>query len=194
MARVMRTTGALLATGALAIGTLTGCQLFVAKAPQRTPTAIEACATGHTWELDTEAFTPVAQASMKERGLGVTVAVSGSQRLTWDEEFRMTFDTDLTFTGTVDGSDPVITQTYTAKGTSTGLAYFSGTVAIPRDWNEDLAVRTETTQDGAPVDPAFTWVPLWIDDMVGLKTTCSAEQLQLEARQGHLVWTFNRVG
>lgn len=191
MARPIRTTAAIVAVGALA--TLTGCQLFVAQSPVRTPTALEACATGHTWQLDTTALQDSAKVSMIERGLGVTVTITGTQQLTWDNDFRMAFDTDLTFTGTVDGGTPGFVATYTANGTSGGRAFLSGEVAVPREWSEDLAIEASATQDGAPVDPTFTWTPLWIDDTVGLRTTCTADQLQFAARQGHLVWTFTRV-
>jgi hypothetical protein len=195
VARPIRTTAAIAATGALALAlaTLTGCQLFVAQAPVQTPTALEACATGKTWQLDTAALQESAKVSMVERGLGVTVAVTGTQEFTWDTDFNMSFDTDLTFTGTVDGGTPGFVETYTAKGTSTGLAYLSGEIAVPRDWNEDLVVTTTATQDGAVVDPTFTWIPLWVDDTVGLRTTCTPDQLKFEARQGHLVWTFTPV-
>ena len=193
VARTIRASAALVATGALALTSLTGCQLFVAQAPVKTPTALEACATGHTWQLDTAALQESAKVSMVERGYGVTVAVAGTQQLTWDTDFRMSFDTDLTFTGTIDGGTPGFVETYTAKGTSSGRAFISGEVAVPRDWTEDLTVETISTQDGAPADPIYTWIPLWIDDTVGLRTTCTADQLQFEARQGHLVWTFTRV-
>jgi len=184
---------AIAAIGALALATLSGCQLLTATAPVHTPTALEACATGHTWELDNDSLAASAKVAMNERGLGVTVAVAGTQRLVWDTDFSMTFDTDLTFTGTVDGGTPGFVETMTAQGQSTGRAYFSGEVAVPRDWNEDLEVTTTATQDGAPVDPVFSWFPLWIDDTVGLVTTCADDQLQIEARQGHLAWTFHRV-
>ena len=194
MARPIRTTAALAATGALALATLTGCQLFVAQSPVKTPSALEACATGHTWQLDTAALQESARVSMVERGLGVTVTIAGTQQLTWDTEFNMAFDTDLTFTGTIDAGPAGFVETYTVNGTSGGRAYLSGEVAVPRDWSEDLDVETTATQDGAPVDPTFTWIPLWIDDTVGLRTTCTADQLTFEARQGHLVWTFTQVG
>lgn len=177
----------------LAMTALSGCQLLTANAPVRTPTAIEACATGHVWELDTAVLAESAKVSMNERGLAVTVAVAGSQTLTWDEDFSMAFETDLTFTGTLDAGPAGFVETYTANGTSTGRAFFSGDMAIPRDWTEDLEITETATQDGAPADLVFRWIPLWINDTVGLKATCSGDQLQLAARQGHLIWTFNRV-
>lgn len=193
MTRRKRAIVAATASGLLALATLSGCQLLTANVPVHTPTALEACATGHVWELDTTALEASAKTSMNERGLGVTVTVAGSQRLTWNPDFTMSFETDLTFTGTIDGGNPGFVETYTAKGQSSGLAMFSSDIAVPRDWTEDLEVTETATQDGAPADLVFRWIPLWVNDTVGLKTTCSAEQLQLAARQGHLVWTFNRI-
>lgn len=193
MARSLRRSVAAATTGLLATAALSGCQLLTAQAPVHTPTALETCATGRTWVLDTAALSASARTSMVERGLAVSVGVTGMQTLTWGSDFAMAFDTDLTFTGTVDGAAG-FAQTQAVHGTSKGLAYFSGEIAVPRDWVEDLTVTETATQDGAPADPRFAWLPLWVNDTVGLKTTCAPDQLVLEPRQGHLVWTFHPEG
>lgn len=193
MARPMRAIAGLAAAGALAATTLSGCQLIEANTPEHTPTAIEACATGHTWQLDTALLAPVATTVMRARGIDVDVTVEGTQRLEWDIDFTMRFDTDLTFIGNVP-SQPGFQEQFTVSGTSAGMGYFSGDFVVPRNWTErDLDIATTATQDGAPVDVTFPWTPLWVDDTAGLQTTCTAEQLTLTARQGHLAWTFNRV-
>ncbi len=132
---------------------------------------------------------------MHEKGLAAQVTVEGTQRLTWDTDFQMTFDTDLTFRGVVDNNAaPGFEEQYTVKGRSTGLAYFSDQTAIPRNWDESgLKIDTTATLNGAPADVTFPWVKLWADDTVGLDVTCSSEQLVLAGRQSTLTWTFNRV-
>lgn len=194
MARRLRSIGALAAAGAATATLLSGCQLIEANTPVYTPTALEACAIDSTWQLDTELLGPVATTVMRDRGLDVDVTVEGSQTLTWDADFTMRFATDLTFTGTVP-SQPGFQERFSASGTSEGMGYFSGDVVVPRKWTEDgLTVATTATQDDAAADVTFRWPPLWVDDTAGLHATCSGEQLTLTARQGHLAWTFNRVG
>lgn len=189
----MRAIAGLVAAGALAATTLTGCQLIASNTPVHTPTALEGCAIGHSWELDTTALATTATTVMQARGVDVTVTVQGTQRLTWDTDFHMTFDTDLTFIGDVP-SAPGFQEQFVVSGTSAGIGYFSGDVVVPRDWTEQaLDVETTATQDGAPVDVTFQWTPLWLDDTSGLKTTCASDVLTMTARQGHLAWTFNRV-
>jgi len=189
----MRAIAGLAAVGALALTALSGCQLIEANTPEHTPTALESCATGKTWQLDTELLAPVATTVMRDRGLDVDVAVEGTQTLTWDADFRMRFETDLTFTGNVP-SQPGFQEQFTVSGTSEGMGYFSGDIVVPRNWTEaQLDVDTTATQDGATAEVTFAWTPLWVDDTAGLVTTCTPEQLTLTARQGHLAWTFNRA-
>lgn len=197
MARSKRALALLAAAAAVSATTsLAGCSLLTATAPVHTPTALESCATGHTWALDVEALAPVATAAMHEHTLNVQVVVEGTQQLTWDTDFKMTFDTDLTFRGVIDGDyAPGYEEQYTVKGQSEGFAYFSGETAVPRNWSEDdLDTEITATQDGAPAaDIIYPWIVLWTDDTVGLTVTCSAEQLVLAGRQSPLSWTFNRV-
>lgn len=184
----------LVGAGVLAATTLAGCQLLEANTPERTPTALEACATGHTWQLDTEALAPVATTVMRSRGVDVDVTVEGSQTLTWDADFAMRFDTDLTFIGDVP-SQPGFQERYVVSGTSEGMGYFAADVVVPRNWTEaGLDITTTATQDEQPAEVTFAWTPLWVDDTAGLVTTCTGEVLTFTARQGHLAWTFNRVG
>jgi len=189
----MRAIAGLAAAGALAATTLSGCQLVTANTPVHTPTALEACATGHTWELDTAALAPVATTVMRDRGVAVDVTVEGSQRLVWDADFTMHFTTDLVFTALAPATAGFQAQ-LDVSGTSEGMGYFSGDFVVPRHWTEqDLDSESTATQDGASIDPTFAWTPLWVDDTAGLQTTCTDAQLTLTARQGHLTWTFNRV-
>lgn len=189
----MRAIAGLAAAGALAATTLSGCQLVTAQTPVHTPTALESCATGHTWQLDTAALAPVATTVMRARGYDIDVTVEGSQRLTWSSDFAMRFETDLTFTGTVP-SQPGFQEQFTVSGQSEGVGYFSGDFVVPRNWSEsDLDVETTATLDGAPAEVTIPWTPLWLDDTAGLKTTCAPGQLTMTARQGHLAWTFTQV-
>lgn len=189
----MRAITGLAAAGALAATALSGCQLIEANTPEYIPTALETCAIGHTWKLDTELLAPVATTVMRDRGLDVNVTVEGTQTLTWDTDFTMNFTTDLTFLGDVP-SQPGYQEQFTASGASTGMGYFASDVVVPRQWSQaGLVTDTTATQDGESAEVTFAWPPLWVDDTAGLQTTCTAEQLTLTARQGHLAWTFNRV-
>lgn len=194
MARPKRASAVLAATGLLAATTLSGCQLLTAQPPVHTPTALEACATDRAWDLDTAAFAPVATTVMHEHGVPLDIAVQGTQRLTWGSDFAMHLDSDLTFIAS-GAASPGREETLTVRGQSGGLAYFAGTIAVPRQWSEDgLTAQPAATQDGAPVNGAVAWPRLWIDDTNGLEVTCSEDQLQLAARQGPLVWTFRPEG
>lgn len=195
MARPTRAVAAIAALAIAGVG-LSGCSLVTANAPVRTPSPVEACATDATWILDTAALNEVASAAMHSAGLAVTVTVEGSQTLEWDADDTMRLDTDLAFHGVMDANAaPGFEEVYAVKGTSGGVATFSGDTAVPRRWSEDLATSVTSTQDGSDAEPKWAWpFPLWINDTVGLEVQCSADRMTIAGRGTHLTWTFTREG
>ncbi len=174
---------------------LAGCQLFQPNVPTPTASAVEACVGAHEWDLDPSTLASSTVGAMADLGLGVTVTVDGTETLHYTPVVgTLTLDSDLTIVATGDGSTAVATRTL--KGTSTGLAFFSEDVAIPRKWDETgLTITDSFTQDGAPVTPApWTVAHGWLDDTVGLVTTCSDDTLTLEARGTKKSWTFHSPG
>ena len=144
------------------------------------------------WQLDVTTLASSTKGALADRGHDVNVTVEGTQTLTYTAVIgTLTLQSDLTITATVNGANQVTTRT--VKGESTGRAFFSDDVAIPRDWDEQKLTVTDTfTQDDAPVDPIPWSVPhSWLDDTVGLVTTCSSDTLTLVARGTKEAWTFH---
>jgi hypothetical protein len=197
----MRTTAAAVGSAALIVTTMTlgGCAIITPTAPVSTPSALESCAMGHTWSLDMAALQEQLVAAYAEEGVPVTeVVVEGSQTLEWTENGHVTIESAYTVNAT-SGSDVadapyVITQTIT--GTTTGRAYFSDVVAIPRDWDDDDLVIEITAVKGAePLEaPPFGVPKSIIDDTVGLTVVCSPETMTTSPRGSHLTLTWVPAG
>jgi len=191
--RVGAAAGALLASSAM----LGGCAVLEVKEPVRTPSAIEACAMGHRWSLDVSALANVVAEILAERGVGgiAGVAAEGAQTLDWTMDGTFTLDSDYTIVVTL-ATDPATEVRQTVSGVSGGQVFFSGAVAVPRDWSEaELEIETTATQGETPLDPPPVEIPKTvIDDMVGLETICDGGQLIMEGRGTNRTWTFTAVG
>jgi len=188
-------TGAILAVSGLAATGLAGCQLFEIHEPEYVPSAVETCVAAHPWVLDLEsARTNVAQ-RLSEHGAGGDIVVDGSQRLEWRIGGAMQFETDLTISVTNPGP-PALLLEQRVQGRSGGDSVFSGDVAVPRNWSDDELTVSETmTVDDAVPDP-IPWRlgRTWIDDTVGLVTTCTGDTLEVVARGTKLSWIFHEEG
>lgn len=174
---------------------LAGCQLVRPNIPEYTPSPLETCVGAHEWTLDVATLATSTRDSMAEVALAVSVAVEGTQTLTYTPGVgSVVVDSDLTITASARHSDEVAVRT--VDGESTGRAYFSDDVAIPRDWDESrLDIVDSFTKGGTPVDPApWRVTHSWIDDTVGLETTCTDDTLTLVARGTKNVWTFHSPG
>lgn len=182
---------------AAATTALSGCSLIATPEPESTASALETCAVGHVWALDT---TNLGQAVVDEvdgAAVQMTVVVDGSQQLDWSSDYRMTFTTDLTYRASTSiGGWEGYEEDIRVTGTSTGLAYFSGAVAVPRNWSEeDLVVERTASRNGESVEATTGWrfPTLWIDDTHGLEVGCADGVLTLTARQTKLTWTYSLV-
>jgi len=186
-------------TAAAATMALGGCALITPTAPVKTPSALESCAHGTTWALDMAALQAQVVAAYADAGTTVSeVLVDGTQSLDWDENGHVTIESAYTITVSApsDVEDVPYVVTQTINGTTTGRAYFSDVIAIPRDWNADelvietTAVRGEEALESIPVGVPRTIV----DDTVGLEVVCSAEQMTTHGRGTHLTLTWVPAG
>jgi len=175
---------------------LTGCQLVEPNIPTPTPSEVDACMGAHEWTLDVTTLASSTQAAMAELGTQADVTVEGSQTLDYTPVVgTLALQSDLTITATLHGTAQVATRT--VKGASTGRAFFSGEVAIPRDWDEQSLTVTDAYTDGGTASatpPPWSIPHSWLDDKVGLTTTCTADTLTLQARGTQESWTFHAPG
>lgn len=174
---------------------LGGCALITPSAPVSTPSALETCAQGHTWALDMVALQAQVVAGFAESGIGVTeVLVDGTQTFDWTENGHVTIESAYTITATAPSDVPeapfVVTQT--VNGTTTGRAYFSDVVAIPRDWNDDDLVIETTGVKGAEAleAPPFLVPKTIVDDTVGITVVCEPSVMTTNPRGSHLTLTW----
>lgn len=180
---------------AAATVSLSGCALIAPSAPVSTPSALESCAQGHTWALDMPALQAQVVAGFTEAGVTVTeVLVDGTQTLDWTTNGHVTIESAYTITATAASDVPeapfVVTQTVT--GTTTGRAYFSDVVAIPRDWNDDgLVIETTAVKGAEPLEAPPFFVPKTIvDDIVGITVVCEPSVMTTNPRGTHLTLTW----
>ncbi len=197
MNRSTRAAAAALALAATAA--LGGCAIIAPTAPVRTPSAIEACAQGTTWSLDMAALQTQVVAAFAEAGIAVSeVVVEGTEDFTWDDDGHVSIASDYSVRATAPSDVPeapfVVTQTI--SGTTTGRAYFSDVVAVPRDWDmRGLDVETTAVKGAQPVDPPPFAIPKTIvDDVVGLEVTCTPESMTTHGRGGHMTLTWTPKG
>lgn len=202
MTRSVRMRGARAAIATVVVGgtaALGGCALITSSVPESTPSAIESCALGKTWALDTTALQAQLVALFAEDDIAVSeVVVDGTETLTWTTESHVTIDSDYTVRATAPSDNPdapfVVTQR--VSGTTTGRAYFSDVVAVPRNWDASaLTVETTAVKGADVVDPVPFSIPTSIvDDVAGLEVTCTAEQLTTHPRNSHLTLTWTPAG
>ena len=186
----------LVALPALLVFGLTGCALVTASGSNEAPTAMQACAMGHTWTLDTKDLSSQISADLKTRNLPVTnVETTGTQTLKWGVDGTVTNTADYTIVATVTTApEAVSTVTQVYKVTATGRAFISSDVAIPRDWQESGKKLTQVgSLNGAVDDPLpFPILATAFDDAVGLELTCDGKTLTTHARgigTAKLSWT-----
>lgn len=181
------------AAATVVAASLAGCSL-VEVAPPAPLSGLAACALGSTWNLDTAKLAQDVQAELGTRGITATVAADGSQTLDWDLESHIVLTADYTLTITDGEGETQRVVTDKHSGTSTGIAYINGEVAIPRNWDaKDLVVTTTATQAGAPLEAVpYTLVRTDIDDSVGVQLTCDGSALTTQQRGSDLILSWSK--
>ena len=170
---------------------LSGCALIEPADTSEPPTAMEVCAQGHTWSLDTADLSEKLLASLPSEDVPAkAVEPSGGQTLTWDKNGAVTIESDLVFTITAEPKKDqtmIITQSYT--GTVKGKALINVDVAIPQNWDvSDYTVETSATIADKPVEElAYTIPRSDFDDVVGLILTCEADVMTINPRGTDLI-------
>jgi hypothetical protein len=189
-----RVVAAIVLPATLAVG-LSGCSLLQASGSEDTLTSIEACALGHTWNLDVADLASQVRGELEGNGVPVTDVVgSGTQTMVWDLNREMTITTDygLTVT-TAPAADQVLTVVQTHKGSSTGKVYINAEVGIPREWDgTGFKVKTVADNNGTAVDDPGIVIPETdFDDAVGLEMTCDAGVLTTHPRGSTITQTWS---
>jgi len=174
---------------------LSGCALIEPADTSEPPTAMQLCATGQTWTLDTTDLSEKLLAELDADDVPVTaVEPSGGQTLTWASDGAVTIKSDLVFTISAEPKkDQLMTITRSYSGTVTGQALINVDVAIPRDWDtSEYSVETSAVLNDEPVEElAYTIPNSDFDDVVGLILTCEADVLTVNPRGTDLIqrWT-----
>ncbi|MGV8912385.1 MAG: hypothetical protein ACOH14_07185 [Rhodoglobus sp.] len=174
---------------------LSGCALIEPADTSEQPTAMQACALGHTWELDTTDLAEKLLAELPVNGVPATaVEPSGGQTLTWGENGGVIIESDLVFTITATpAADQIMTITRAYSGSVTGKALINVDVAIPRDWDvSDYEVETSAVLNDEPVEEVpYTISRSDFDDKLGLVITCEADALTVNPRGTDFIqrWT-----
>ena len=189
------------ATAAAVIASATllgGCSVIETQVPEHVPSAVEACAMGSTWSLDMEALQAQVVAGFANAKVSVSeVVVEGSQKLDWTAEGGVTITSDYTIRATapsdVEETPYVVTQTI--SGVSTGRAFFSDVVAIPRDWDTSkLTIETTAVKGEEALEaPPFSVPKTIVDDVVGLEVQCTDDSMTTHGRGTKLTLTWIRA-
>ncbi|QYH35810.1 hypothetical protein [Salinibacterium sp. M195] len=188
-----RSSALLMAPAALLV--LSGCALIEPAVNADPPTAMEVCALGHTWQLDTTDLSEKLLVELPIQDVPASAVVpAGGQTLTWQEDGALTIDSDLVFTITAaPAADQVMTITQAYTGTVTGEATINADVAIPRNWDESAyIVETTAVLNDAPVEElAYTIPRSDFGDVLGLVLTCETDVMTVNPRGTDLVqrWT-----
>ncbi|WP_343924420.1 hypothetical protein [Rhodoglobus aureus] len=188
-----RSTALLMAPAVLLV--VSGCALIEPADTSEPPTAMQLCAQGHTWELDTTDLSEKLLVELPAQDVPATaVESSGGQTMTWQEDGYLTIESDLVFTITATPKkDQVMTITQAYNGTVAGKALINVDVAIPRDWDvSDYEIETSAVLNDEPVEElAYTIPRSDFDDMLGLVLTCEADVLTVNPRGTDFIqrWT-----
>jgi len=188
-----RSSALMMAPAALLV--LSGCALIEPADTSEPPTAMEVCALGHTWELDTVDLSEKLLAELPIQDVPATaVEPSGGQSLIWKQDGGLTIDSDLVFTITAEPKkDQIMTITQAYNGTVVGEALINVDVAIPRNWDvSQYEIETSAVLNDEPVEElAYTIPRSDFDDMLGLIITCEADVLTVNPRGTDLIqrWT-----
>ncbi|EAR25584.1 hypothetical protein A20C1_04936 [marine actinobacterium PHSC20C1] len=174
---------------------LSGCALIEPADTSEPPTAMQRCALGQTWSLDTTDLSEKLLAELPGDGVPAkAVEPSGGQTLIWKTDGDLTIESDLVFTITAEPkSDQVMTITRSYTGTVVGQALINVDVAIPRKWNfSQYKVETSAVLNDEPVEELKYTIPRNdLNDVLGLVITCEADVLTINPRGTDLIqrWT-----
>ncbi|WP_010203154.1 hypothetical protein [Salinibacterium sp. PAMC 21357] len=188
-----RASALLMAPAALLI--LSGCALIEPADTSEPPTAMQTCALGHTWQLDTVDLSEKLLVELPIDGVPATaVEPSGGQTLVWEETGAVTIDSDLEFTITAaPAADQIYTLTQAYNGTVLGKALINVDVAIPRNWDvTDYEVETSAALNDEPLEAVPYVIPRSdFDDKLGLIITCEADIMTINPRGTDFIqrWT-----
>jgi len=174
---------------------LSGCALIEPADTSEPPTAMQSCALGHTWELNTTDLSEKLLVELPIQGIPANaVEPSGGQTLTWHKDGGVTIDSDLVLTITaVPQKDQIMTITQAYNGTVTGEALINVDVAIPQNWDASkYTIETSAVLGEEPVEEVPYTIPRSdFDDVLGLIITCDADALTINPRGTDLIqlWT-----
>jgi hypothetical protein len=186
-----------LVIGPLAVLMLSGCALIEPADTSAPPTAMEVCALGHTWQLDTVDLSEKLLVELPLANVPATaVEPSGGQTLVWKEDGAVTIESDLVFAITaVPAADQTMTITHSYTGTVSGQALINVDVAIPRDWDvSEYAVETLAVLNEEPVEElAYTIPRSDFDDKLGLILTCETDVLTINPRGTDFIQRWTRA-
>ncbi|MBG6053798.1 hypothetical protein IWX81_000188 [Salinibacterium sp. CAN_S4] len=166
---------------------LGGCSLIEPQGTVVPLSGIAACAQGHTWNLDMAKLAEDVKANIAAQGVGVDVATTGNQSMTWDIDGAVVIESAYTLTMTsVPAEGQLQTVTTTHTGTATGASYIDENVAIPRDWDATGTIITTVADlNGTPLDPVpYGVLNADLDDSVGVELTCDGDALTTHPRGG----------
>jgi hypothetical protein len=176
---------------------LSGCALIEPADTSEPPTAMQACALGHTWKLDT---TDLSEKLLVELPLSdvpaTAVEPTGGQTLDWKQDGALTIKSNLVLAITaVPQADQIMTITRSYNGTVAGKALINADVAIPRDWNvSQYTTETSAFLNDEPVEDLTYTIPRSdFDDMLGLIITCEADVLTVNPRGTDLIQRWTRA-
>ena len=151
------------------------------------PSALESCATGHTWTLDVPDAASQMLAHFQGLGLPVTsLTGSGDETMQWDANGQVDIETSLDYDITVtEDADNVLVLTQSHRGPATGTFTISGTQALPTGWDASAyEVTTTGTKNGEPLGSS----PMDLPDSelagVTLELTCTGTTLTTVASDG----------
>ena len=160
-----------------------------------TPSALEPCVTGHTWNLDVADAAAQNLAHFQDLGLPVTaVTGSGTQSMKWDANGHTDIETSFAYDITIEeDADNVIVFTQSHSGPATGTLTISGTKALATGWDTSAyTVTTSGTKNGEPLGSS----PMDFPDSelagVTLELTCNGNVLTTLPRDGFVNYKWSR--
>jgi len=182
---------------AVALAALAGCAVLEPNTPELPPTDLELCAEGQTWNVDVADLATQVLTTLQENGIAATeVTGAGTETFAWSQLGDAVVQSDYSLTILVPAADgQVLTVLQKISGTSTGKAYITGTVAIPRNWD---ATGLETVASADLGGVAQEAVPFAIpqttfDDKVGIEVTCAGTSMTTAPRGEPITQAWTRA-
>jgi hypothetical protein len=183
--------------GPAALLVLSGCALIEPTDTSEPPTAMQLCALGHTWQLDTVDLSEKLLIELPIEDVPATAVEStGGQTLDWQADGALTINSNLVFTITAEPKkDQIMTITQSYDGMVVGEALINADVAIPRNWDvSGYEIETSAVLNDEPVEElAYTIPRSDFDDMLGLIITCEADLMTINPRGTDLIQLWTRV-